>query len=83
MVSIDFFAHFFVQPCTKSGAKSKSGAKTVGKQLFHTGVDILNDISQGDDIKAATKRRFQEALENLTDLAIGKSKATSDFYQST
>lgn len=53
----------------------KSGAKAVGKQLFHTGVDVLNDISQGDNIKTAAKRRFREAGKNLTDKAAVKVKS--------
>lgn len=53
----------------------KSGAKAVGKQLFHTGVDMLNDISQGEDIKAVAKRRFKEAGKNLTDKAAVKVKS--------
>lgn len=43
----------------------KLGVKDVGKQLFHTGVDLLNDISQGDN-KTATKRWSKEAVKNLT-----------------
>ncbi|GFX52722.1 uncharacterized protein F54H12.2 [Trichonephila clavipes] len=39
----------------------KSGAKAVGKQLFHSGVDVLNDISKGDSFKVATQRRLKEA----------------------
>ena len=39
----------------------KSGAKAVGKQLFHTGVDVLNDLSRGDNINEAAKRRLKEA----------------------
>ena len=53
----------------------KSGAKAVGKQLFHTGVDMLNDVSQGQDLKVAAKRRFKEAGKNLTDKAAIKMKS--------
>ena len=52
----------------------KSGAKAVGKQLFHTGVDVLKDVTRGDDIKLAAKRRFKEAGQHLTDKAAGKLK---------
>lgn len=52
----------------------QSGAKAVGKQLFHSGVDLLNDISQGQDIKAASKRRIKEAGQHLTDKAASKIK---------
>ena len=53
----------------------KSGAKAVGKQLFHTGVDVLNDVSQGQNIKASAKQRFKEAGKNLTDKAAVKMKS--------
>lgn len=53
----------------------KSGAKAVGKQLFHSGVDMLNDVSQGDNIKEAAKRRLKEAGKNLTDKATVKVKS--------
>lgn len=52
----------------------KSGAKAVGKQLFHSGVDMLNDLSKGENIKTAAKRRLQEAGQNLTDKAMTKVK---------
>lgn len=52
----------------------KSGAKAVGKQLFHSGVNMLNDVSQGDDIKMALKRRMKEAGKQLTDKAAVKVK---------
>lgn len=52
----------------------KSGAKAVGKQLFHSGVNMLNDVSRGDDIKVAAKRRLKEAGQQLTDKAATKMK---------
>ncbi|GFS29128.1 uncharacterized protein F54H12.2 [Trichonephila inaurata madagascariensis] len=52
----------------------KSGAKAVGKQLFHSGVDVLNDISKGDNFKVATQRRLKEAGRNLTEKASNKVK---------
>lgn len=52
----------------------KSGAKAVGRQLFHSGVNVLNDLSRGDDIKVAAKRRLKEAGQNLTDKAATKVK---------
>lgn len=52
----------------------KSGAKAVGKQLIHSGVGMLNDLSRGDDIKVAAKRRLKEAGHNLTDKATAKMK---------
>lgn len=47
--------------------------KAVVKQLFHTGEDVLNDISQGENIKTA-KRRFKEVEKNLTGKAAVKIK---------
>lgn len=52
----------------------KSGAKAVGKQLFHSGVNVLSDLSRGEDIKIAAKRRLKEAGKNLTDKAASKVK---------
>lgn len=52
----------------------KSGAKTIGKQLFHSGVDVLNDVSRGDNVKVAAKRRLKEAGKHLTDKAAAKMK---------
>lgn len=52
----------------------KSGAKAVGKQLFLSGVNVLGDLSRGDDIKEAAKRRLKEAGQQLTDKAATKVK---------
>lgn len=52
----------------------KSGAKAVGKQLFNSGVDMLNDISKGQDIKVAARQRLKEAGKQLTDKASVKLK---------
>lgn len=53
----------------------RSGAKAVGKQLFHSGVNMLNDLSQGENFKMAAKRRLKEAGQNLTDKAAVKVKS--------
>lgn len=53
----------------------KSGAKVVGKQLFHSGVNLLNDVTQGEDVKTAVKRRAKEAGRVLTDKAANKVKS--------
>lgn len=52
----------------------KSGAKAVGKQLFHSGVDVLNDMTKGQDLKTAAKRRLKEAGNVLADKASIKVK---------
>jgi len=52
----------------------KSGAKAVGKQLFHSGVDILNDLYGGQDIKTSAKQRLKEAGHQLTDRVSSKIK---------
>lgn len=53
----------------------KSGAKAIGKQLWHSGVDVLKDISQGDNVNIAAKRRLKEAAHQLTDKATTKVKS--------
>lgn len=53
----------------------KSGVRAVGKQLFHSGVGVLNDMSRGEDVKIAAKRRFKEAGRQLTDKAAMKMKS--------
>jgi len=53
----------------------KSGAKAIGKQVFHSGVNLMNDISQGQDFRGAAKRRFKEAGKVLTDKAADKVKS--------
>lgn len=52
----------------------KSGAKAVGKQLFHSGVDLLNDVTKGDDVRVAAKKRLKEVGHALTDKAAAKMK---------
>lgn len=52
----------------------KSGIKAIGKQLFHGGVGLVNDISQGQDFKGSAKRRFKEVGKALTDKAATKVK---------
>ncbi|KMQ82490.1 hypothetical protein RF55_22766, partial [Lasius niger] len=52
----------------------KSGAKAVGKQLFSSGVGMLNDLSRGEDIKVAAKRHLKQAGQQLTDKAAAKMK---------
>lgn len=53
----------------------KSGAKAVGKQLFSSGVDVINDMSRGENLKVAAKRRMKEAGRNLTDKAATKVRS--------
>ena len=52
----------------------KYGAKAVGKQLFHSGVNVLNDVSRGDDIKVTAQRRLKEAGRSLTEKASSQVK---------
>ena len=52
----------------------RSGVKAIGKQLFHSGVNLVNDISQGHDFQGSVKRRFKEAGKELTDRAATKVK---------
>lgn len=52
----------------------KSGAKAVGKQILHSGVNLLNDVTQGQNVRLAAKRRLKEAGNMLTDKAAAKVK---------
>lgn len=52
----------------------KSGAKAVGKQMLHSGLNLVNDVTQGHDVKTAAKRRLKEAGNILTDKAATKVK---------
>lgn len=52
----------------------KSGAKAVGKQMFQTGLNVLNDVSKGDDIRVAAKRHMKEAGRQLTEKAASRVK---------
>ncbi len=53
----------------------KQGAKTVGKELLKTGVSIASDVVNGQNVKEATKRRFEEAGKVLVDKAVEKTKS--------
>lgn len=52
-------------------------AKHVGKQLFHTIMDVRNDILPSDIIKTVAK--WREADKNLTDKAVVKVKSMIDW----
>ena len=52
----------------------KLGAKAVRKQLFNSGVNIINNITLGENIKLAAKWRLKEAGESLTDKTATKLK---------
>jgi hypothetical protein len=41
------------------------GAKTIGKQLVQTGINIAKDTIQGGDIKSSTEKNFKDAGSNL------------------
>jgi hypothetical protein len=53
----------------------KSGAKAVGKQAIHTGIDIARDVSLGKPVKESLKRRFEEGAEGLVNKAKRKIEA--------
>ena len=52
----------------------RSGAKALGKQILQSGVHMINDVSQGENIKIAAKRRLKEAGRHLTDKAATRIK---------
>lgn len=53
----------------------KLGAKAIGKQLFPTEVDVINNVSRGENVDVATQRRLKEACNHLTDQIATKIKA--------
>lgn len=56
----------------------KSGAKTIGKELLNTGVNIAKDAIQGKDFKSSARDNFRSAGGNLfsklTESLSGKSR---------
>ena len=52
----------------------KSGAKALGRQMLQSGLDVVNDVSQGENLKMAAKRRLKEAGRQLTEKAATKVK---------
>lgn len=45
----------------------KSGAKAVGKQAVHTGIDIVRDVAQGHNWKEASQKRLNEAGDAIVE----------------
>ena len=50
----------------------KVGAKALGKTALNTGVNVLNDVASGKDLKQAIKTRGKEALTDAKDKAINR-----------
>lgn len=53
----------------------KSGGTAIGKQLFHTGIDLLSDIPHGNNIKVPAEWRFKKGVKNVTDYVAIKVKS--------
>ena len=43
----------------------KKGSKALGKQVLSTGINIANDLLQGENVKQSLKTRFREAGQNM------------------
>lgn len=44
----------------------KSGAKYIGKELLHAGLNSAQDIIRGDNAKLAVNKRFKETKQRIT-----------------
>ena len=49
----------------------KEGMKALGKSALHTGLDVLQDVSRGENFKESAKRRMKEQGMELFDQAVG------------
>ena len=49
----------------------KEGMKALGKSALHTGLDVLQDVSRGENFKESAKRRMKEQGMGLLDQAVG------------
>ena len=49
----------------------KEGMKTLGKSALHTGLDVLQDVSRGENFKESAKRRLKEQGKDLLDQTVG------------
>ena len=47
----------------------KAGAKAVGKKALSTGLNIANDVMEGQDFKSSARSRAIEAKDELSNLA--------------
>ena len=50
----------------------KQGAKTLGREVFNTGVSLAQDALEGKNIKTAANTRLRQAGRNLSQKAIRK-----------
>ena len=44
----------------------RQGAKVLGKKALQTGVNVSQDVIEGNDIKAAVSKRAEQALGDIT-----------------
>ena len=44
----------------------KQGAKVIGKKALQTGVNVAQDVLDGDNLKAAVSKQAEQAIGNMT-----------------
>ena len=53
----------------------KNGLLNLGKQALQSGVQVLDDVSRGEDMKAAIKRRAEEEAKKMSKRSISRPPA--------
>ena len=51
----------------------KNGLLKLGKQALQSGVQVLYDVSRGEDVKATIKRRAVEGAKTMTKKSISRA----------
>ena len=51
------------------------GLLNLGKQALQSGVQVLDDVSRGEDVKAAIKRRAVEVAKKMGKKSINRAPA--------
>lgn len=54
----------------------KQGAKTLGREVFNTGIGLAQDALEGKNIKTAARTRLRQAGRNLSQKAVRKLGAS-------
>ena len=44
----------------------KQGAKVIGKKALQTGVNVAQDVLDGDNLKTAVSKQAEQAIGNMT-----------------
>ena len=53
----------------------KKGLLNLGKQVLESGVQVLDDVSRGEDVKVAIKRRVVEGAKKMGEKRINRAPA--------